>query len=120
MTTTTYDANTGRIYDADIEFNEQHFVFDTAGATDRYDLQSVVAHEAGHVLGLDHSEFWDATMYGHINAGELDKRDLEPDDVAGLCSIYAPGGGCDCGAASGGGWGLGLFFSAWLLLRPRR
>ncbi|MFL5300452.1 MAG: hypothetical protein ACJ79R_08935, partial [Anaeromyxobacteraceae bacterium] len=65
------------------------------------DVQNTVTHEAGHMLGLDHvcvaggaapSNVCPAgaepTMAPTAGKGDIDKRTLEPDDVAGVCSIY--------------------------------
>ena len=57
------------------------------------DLQNTVTHEAGHVLGLAHpSTPATATMWAYADLREISKRDLDPDDVAGLCAIYPAGG----------------------------
>jgi subtilisin-like proprotein convertase family protein len=55
------------------------------------DLFSVALHEAGHSLGLDHSEVADAVMYAFIGFGEI-LADLHQDDIDGILSIYAPVG----------------------------
>ena len=48
-----------------------------------------MAHESGHFLGLAHSDDVNATMYYRVTMdGETLKRDLDDDDVAGLCAIY--------------------------------
>ena len=49
-----YDVATGTISEADILLNGEHFVFD-GGADGAFDTRTVVLHEAGHLLGLDHS-----------------------------------------------------------------
>ena len=66
----------------------------TTGSTPNVDLQSVVTHEFGHALGLNHSTNSGAVMYASYTAGTL-KRSLTADDIAGLTAIY--------GAGSGGG-----------------
>ncbi len=55
------------------------------------DVANTVTHEAGHVLGLDHTTVPDATMYASAEEGETRKRTLEADDVEGLCTIYPVG-----------------------------
>jgi Matrixin len=50
-----------------------------------YDLQTVVAHEFGHALGLGESGVSTAVMYGTYNAI---KQSLTSDDIAGIQSIY--------------------------------
>lgn len=82
------------------------------------DLQNTVTHEVGHFLGLAHSGVTGATMSATTAPGELSKRDLAQDDVAGVCAIYPPGSGCGC--AGGGGAGALSVLLAALALRPRR
>lgn len=122
LTTITYLSSSsassdGQIVDADIEVNGVNFVFATNGSPTAHDLQNVLTHEIGHVLGLDHPcddgmvtpipldhtgtpipwcfprgqlppEVTGATMYNFAEPGEMLKRTLEPDDVNGLCAIY--------------------------------
>ncbi len=87
-----FDPGTGAITDADIAVNTAGFVFDAtpgAGCSDElYDLRATLTHEVGHVLGLDHSLVRAATMDPHEVAGACEKRDLDPDDLAGLCALY--------------------------------
>lgn len=56
------------------------------GATvspDELDLESVLLHELGHALGLDHSRNQEAVMRAGIRPGQT-RRILEADDIAGL------------------------------------
>ena len=53
-----------------------------------YDIESVVCHELGHVLGLGHSNTSQATMYYAISSGDASKRTLHQDDINGLNAIY--------------------------------
>lgn len=103
LTTMTFDADTGEIYDADMEINAtvKLAVGDPVPA-DGYDLQSVLAHEAGHFFGLAHSGDEHATMYAAYQPGSTTKRTLTADDTSGACEIYAPGGARAVGAAVGG------------------
>jgi len=78
------------------------------------DVGNTVTHEVGHIVGLDHVCTYPdtscdaaATMAPSAPAGELSKRTLAPDDVAGICAIYPrgertevcwqPPAGCGCG-----------------------
>ena len=59
------------------------------GTTGAYDLVSVLTHELGHLLGLDHlDDHPEATMFPLIPRGETKKRDLSDDDVAALLASY--------------------------------
>lgn len=60
----------------------------TDGRRDAHDIQSAVAHELGHVLGLDHSADPSATMYSSSIEGQITGRTLADDDVLGGCFLY--------------------------------
>ncbi|MBI5502965.1 MAG: matrixin family metalloprotease [Deltaproteobacteria bacterium] len=143
LTTITYDVAGGAILDADIELNGVGFQFGTTCATGLADVQNTVTHEAGHMLGLDHTDVPGATMRSRSYPGDCDLRSLEADDTAGLVTIYpsasdpgicrGPAGGvnldcstpddCGCRAAGAGrggpGW-LALAAAAVLARRRRR
>jgi hypothetical protein len=89
-TSITFDPNTGAIFDADIEINSFDNEFSTSDDVITTDLQAVLTHEVGHFLGLDHSTFANATMQANYDLSNLGARTLSSDDVAGICSIYAP------------------------------
>lgn len=104
LTTNAYDAQTGQLFDSDIELNDEHFTFVLAdqGCTPRSgvtDLQNTLTHEAGHMLGLDHPpnrpEFAEATMFASAPPCETEKRSLARDDIEGLCRIYPEGKATD-------------------------
>lgn len=93
LTTVTFRPSTGFIVDADIEMNGAMYVFtntDTPRDTE-VDVRNTLTHEVGHFLGLDHSSERNATMFGTAPPGELQKRDLHPVDIAGVCHIYPDG-----------------------------
>ncbi len=84
----------GEIQDADIVFNGSgNFRFSAAEQVSQgnvIDLQSVMTHEIGHLLGLDHTPLQGSTavrptMYPYYFGGE---RDLQQDDIAGLSYLY--------------------------------
>jgi len=158
LTWVSFDTGSGRITDADMEL--QDWNGSTATPTGHYltcaasgalcdslpggpwglqgcvewDLGSVVTHEAGHMIGLDHVTGIDAVMNPSLSPGNTTKRVLRPDDVAGACAVYPAGGqpsqvklsgwcvkpaskGCGCG--SGGPASLAWLLAP-LLLRRRR
>jgi hypothetical protein len=99
-TSITFDPFTGAIFDADIEINSFDNEFSTDDTVVTNDLQAVLTHEVGHFLGLDHSQFDNATMQANYDLFNLGARTLSSDDVAGVCSIYAPVEGRDPGCPS--------------------
>lgn len=89
QTLITYDTETGEIFDADIEVNSFTMRLSTTNSDDAYDLESVITHEAGHFLGMWHSDIVDATMFERSAPGTV-FRDLARDDEAGICAVYPP------------------------------
>jgi hypothetical protein len=63
---------------------------DTGVGGDRsIDLFTVLLHEAGHALGLDHSEYSTSVMALYsVRGGAL--RTLQADDIAGIQALYGP------------------------------
>ena len=91
LTTLYYEPSSGKIHKFDMEFADFQFRFTTTDNPDQVgtDLRNTATHEFGHVLGLDHSTYVAATMYPTAPEGELSKRTLAADDMAGLCAVYA-------------------------------
>jgi matrixin len=54
----------------------------------RWDIQSVMAHEYGHALGLGHSDVGAATMTPGVAEGSTGLRSIHADDIAGIQCIY--------------------------------
>lgn len=90
VTTVTFNPDTGEIYDVDIEVNSALHLFTTGDTEVAYDLQSIMAHEAGHFFGMGHSLDWDATMFELYEPGSLEERSLTDDDKRGICAMYPP------------------------------
>lgn len=80
------------ISDADVEFNNASgFNFSTPSYSNSgyFDLQTVLTHEIGHMLGLDHSGLADAMMYPYGDSGNGGvKYSLTTDDVIGSAALY--------------------------------
>ncbi len=91
ITTNTFDTRDGSVVDSDIELNGVNWHFSADGNPYRIDVQNTITHEAGHVVGLDHSPVFDATMYPTASDGDIAKRDLHIDDINGICFIYPIG-----------------------------
>jgi hypothetical protein len=56
-----------------------------------YDVQNVITHEVGHVVGLcDIYDSWatEITMYGSASTGEIKKRTLETHDTVSANHLY--------------------------------
>jgi hypothetical protein len=144
LTTTTFNVNTGEIYDTDIELNGAGFVFSTVDSPPctsqpphappvptcvATDIRNTLTHEVGHVTGLDHNTTDPTvTMYPTAGLGDTDKRAPHQDDIDGLCAIYPVGAAtegcqtkaCGCGA-TGSPWAIlaALLLGPWTILRRR-
>ncbi len=70
------------IYEADIIFKDQVY---SIGAGSNPDIQTVCLHEAGHFLGLHHTDDTNAIMY---NAYGGLQHTLATDDVFGVSFLY--------------------------------
>jgi hypothetical protein len=94
----------GQILDADIYFNPSNssVTFATPSALSAnptsYDLQSILTHEFGHLLGFSHSAVWSAMMYPFAPApgtyanerptAQTPDASLADDDRTGLRTLY--------------------------------
>jgi uncharacterized protein (TIGR03382 family) len=166
LTTTSFDSHTGEIHRADMELfawdgvapdpsnpDAHGYYFSCGGpglpacgffsssSCNDTDVQAVVTHEGGHMLGLDHVCMYDP-VYNQCNkdssikpimspdVGRVDQRGLRTDDISGICTIYPKGGptltcappngnksgGCGSTGAPGAG---GLLVAAFAFLRRR-
>jgi hypothetical protein len=78
-TSNWYDKN-GNVTEADIQI-------DASLAASKYNVQQAVAHEIGHLLGLDHSAVLSSIMFPYLPRG-ADVPQLDSDDRIGILSVY--------------------------------
>lgn len=105
LTTTTFYTSNGQIIDGDMELNNNS-LWAADGRAGHYDFESVVLHEAGHFLGLDHTQSSIAVMHANVAEGDV-KRVLQSPDTSDVCSVYTASGGqgdpCTTAATCTGG-----------------
>jgi len=104
LTVTFSDPKTGEVVESDMIFNSKHpygilpyagqamNVPNTASCDQKYDLQSVATHEAGHFFGL--GEDFDtkpATMFYTTGRCETNKRVLQHSDETTMSALYLSG-----------------------------
>ncbi len=133
VTVSTFDAATGALLSAQVWINpERKFEIMAAGTAadtvDAYDLQAVLTHELGHVLGLGEADDAPgATMFPTFQRGETRQRTLSAVDENALDDLYAQtsvseSSSAQCSAHTVGSrapvWPLGMF--ALLALVPAR
>ena len=114
LTTLSLDPANGKIESGALELNTHDYHFfitdhgldsGEAGSYDAYDLEFVLTHELGHVLGLAHSTIEGAVMSPQTRPGLRDPT-LTDDDRAAVCAIYLPDGfrSVDHSIVPGGRW----------------
>lgn len=104
-TTFTIDATTGDVIESDIFLNTA-FTWSVApgGTSGRFDVESIMLHEIGHLLGLGHSALGETETAGGERRqviakgavmfpiayppGTTQDRALQPDDEAGIGELY--------------------------------
>ncbi|MBI4871780.1 MAG: matrixin family metalloprotease, partial [Candidatus Riflebacteria bacterium] len=99
VTFTSFNGVNGNFADADIVFNMSQTFAAGAVTTGRFDLESVLTHEVGHLLGLDHTDLFSSTMFQSTPTAADSQRTLAADDIAVLRATYP--GSTATGALSG-------------------
>jgi MYXO-CTERM domain-containing protein len=91
LTTLIFNADSGEIYDADVEVNtfESDMSID-ATAHGAIHFPSVITHEIGHFLGLSHSDVAFSTMRPSYAPGNTGMATIEQDDIDGVCAALPP------------------------------
>jgi len=91
---TIYLSSDGRtVIEADININTYHD-FANSAQPNKYDVFTLVLHEFGHVVGLNHiiikvgETTYDTAVMWPAQEHNKEKRDLKPDDKAGLAERY--------------------------------
>lgn len=79
-----------RINDADVYTNTSVALYSSreAGCSAEYDIDGIMAHEVGHVIGIGHSNVSGATMYPSVSACNTGNRSLAADDFAARDDLY--------------------------------
>jgi hypothetical protein len=98
----SYEEATGAINDVDLVVDVR--TYDPANPSASFDLQAVLTHDIGHLLGLAHSAVPGATMNQAYELGSIDARDLSPDDVSAVCAAYPPDRQAVCDPSPRGGF----------------
>jgi hypothetical protein len=103
------DDTTGEILETDIFFNAAfQWSVAAAGESGKFDLESIILHETGHLFGLGHSALGETELQSGggrrviaaeavmfpiaFSPGNIGDRTLRADDIAGLSEIYPQGG----------------------------
>lgn len=152
ITVVTSNRRTGEIIDADVVVNGRYAFGDVDAKRDAhpkrhkkehddlYDLQNVLTHEVGHLLGLEENYADEAaTMYAYSWPYETSKRTLNDSDAEAFGLLYAgweppdravgdaPSAGCGGATIAAGrvpsqalGLFAGLFAAAVVVRRGRR
>lgn len=99
LTTVTFGLDTGHILSANMEINSYKFphlaTVDPPPAGE-ISLAAIARHEAGHFIGLAHSQHETAAMYAFYAPN---MTSLTQDDIDGVCAAYPPSSGCSCSAS---------------------
>lgn len=92
LTRVHFEVSSGTIWDSDIEVNAVDATLSVGDPVppNAVDLDSLLTHEAGHLLGLAHTTDKTATMFPGYVEGSSSLRHLAQDDITGVCTLYPP------------------------------
>ena len=96
VTINAFNPRTGAQLEADILFDQRRswstyagpLRRNDSGVTSTFDFHRVAIHELGHVLGLAHPDEAGQTVTAIMNSRVSNIDALQPDDIAGVNSIY--------------------------------
>ena len=87
------------ITDADVETRRNksdrqggpyYSLYEPCKSGKEWDIEAIMVHEVGHILGLGHSNVSGATMYPSVSSCNSNPATIESDDATGLSQLYAP------------------------------
>lgn len=97
FTSSTHNRKDGEVFDADVELNLNKIANDSISPADyAIMLGKIATHEAGHFLGLAHSQDQEAVMFARYDTDDLFNRELNQDDIDGICALYPPDDDLKC------------------------
>jgi hypothetical protein len=79
------------INDADVYTNTKYKFYSSGeadGCSSEFDIEGIMVHEVGHVIGIGHSNVTGATMYPTVSSCNTANRSLESDDIAAKNDLY--------------------------------
>jgi hypothetical protein len=79
------------IYDADVYTNTKYKFYSSGeadGCSAEFDIEGIMVHEVGHVIGIGHSNVAGATMYPTVSSCNTGNRSLAADDLAAAADLY--------------------------------